>query len=302
MCIRDRIIPDITAADGVHSYQWYKDGVALAGQTSEKLLIPTAAKKDAGKYSLTITTMIGAVVTKSTSGICNVTVTGGTGQINWQKPLDSKPNLTVVSGLKAISEKMGQVKLRWNKVTDADGYQVLRYDSVQKKYVTVANVTTTAYTDKKRTAGKPCRYKVMAFQRANARVYYGPLSQVIKVIVKPKTPAGIKGKRLSRTSVQLRFKSVKNAVSYRIYQYSKSSGKKIATYKIQGKKLYLYNRKTKRWHSMNKIKKAKNGRIICTLAAIKQSNKKIVFRMKASVSKKGYKTQYSAASKKVIVK
>ena len=194
------------------------------------------------------------------------------------------------------------MKLKWNKVTDADGYQVLRYDSVQKKYVTVANVTTTAYTDKKRTAGKPCRYKVMAFKRANARVYYGPLSQVVKVIVKPRTPVGIKGKRLSWTSVQLRFKSVKNAVSYRIYQYSKSSGKKIATYKIQGKKLYRYNRKTKRWYSMNKIKKAKNGRIICTLAAIKQSNKKLVFRMKASVSKKGYKTQYSAASKKVIVK
>lgn len=299
---RIEIVPDITVADGVHSYQWYKDGVALAGQTSEKLLIPTAAKKDAGKYSLTITTMIGAVVTKSTSGICNVTVTGGTGQINWQKPLDSKPNLTAVSGLKAVSEKTGQVKLKWNKVTNADGYQVLRYDTVQKKYVTAANVATATYTDKKRAAGKPCRYKVMAFKRANARVYYGPLSQVAKVIVKTKAPAAIKGKRLFRTSVQLRFKTVKNANSYWIYQYSKSSGKKTATYKIQGKKLYRYNRKTKRWRSMNKIKRVKNGKIVCTLTDIKQSEKRLVYRMKASVSKKGYKTQYSAASKKVIVK
>lgn len=299
---RIEIVPEITVGEGLHSYQWYKDGAALEGETGKKLTIPSAAKKDAGKYSLTVTTTTGATVVKSESSICKVTVTGATGQLQWQKPLEPKPNLTAVSGLKAVSEKAGRVKLQWNKVINADGYQVLRYDSTQKKYVTVANVTTTAYTDKKRTAGKPYRYKVMAFKRANARVYYGPRSQVVKVIVKPKTPAGIKGKRLSRTSVQLRFKAVKNANSYWIYQYSKSSGKKAATYKIKGKKLYRYNRKTKRWRAMNKIKRAKNGIIICTLADIKQSDKKLIFRMKASVSKKGYKTQYSAASKKVIVK
>lgn len=299
---RIEIAPEITVGEGIHSYQWYKDGVALEGETGKKLTIPSAAKKDAGKYSLTVTTTIGAAVVKSESSICKVTVTAGTGQIQWQKPLDPKPNLAAVSGLKAVSEKAGRVKLQWNKVSNADGYQVLRYDSTQKKYVAVANVTATAYTDKKRTAGKPCRYKVMAFKRANARVYYGPQSQVVKVIVKPKTPAGIKGKRLSRTSVQLRFKTVKNANSYWIYQYKKSSGKKAATYKIQGKKLYRYNQKSKRWRSVNRIKKAKNGTIICTLTDIKQSDKKLVFRMKASVSKKGYKTQYSAAGKKVIVK
>lgn len=295
------IASTVQAADGITTYQWYKDGTELPGKTGLKLTVPSASAQDAGKYTLVVTTSSGIASAEAKSSACVVNVISQAAG-NTQKPNAPKPNLKKVTSLKASSSKTDRVKLQWGKAANTDGYQVLRYNTSLKRFVKVANVSGTAYTDRRKTAGKPYRYKVRAYKKANGKTYYGPLSKEAKVIVKPKAPAGISAKRLSATSVQISFQTVKNVDSYRIYKYKKESGKQQASFKVTSKKLYKYNNKTKKWVYQNKIKKGKNGKITCRLTGFKKTDRNQRYRIKAAASKTGYKTQYSAWSKTVSVK
>lgn len=295
------ITPNISLSDGVNSYQWYKDGAPLEGQTKETLSVMAAVKGDAGEYSLVVTTTVGAVAVEAKSSIVNVKVSPVEDKDDMQKPDVISPSLKAVTGLKSVSKKADRVKLQWNKVSNADGYQVLCYNTSKKKFVKVANVVKTTFTDKKKTAGKAYRYKVKAYKKVSGAVYYSPLSKETRIIVKPKTPGSVKAKSLSKTSVQISFKAMKNAVSYEIGQYKKS-GKKAAVYKATSKKLYKYNQKTKKWVYQSKVKKGKKGVMTFKLTGLKKGGKNQYYRVRAVVSKKGYKTQYSAESKKVKVK
>lgn len=297
------IAPTVQAAEGITTYQWYKDGAELPGKTGVRLTVPSASVQDAGKYTLVVTTFSGIASTETESSACVVNVIPQAPS-NTPKPSPSspKPNLKKVTSLKASSSKTDRVKLQWGKAANADGYQILRYNTSLKKFVKVANVSGTSYTDKRKTAGKPYRYKVRAYKKASGKTYYGSLSKEAKVIVKPKAPTGVSAKRLSATSVQISFKPVKNAASYRIYKYKKGSSKQQASFKVTSKKFYKYNSKTKKWVYQSKIKKAKNGQITCRLTGLKKSDKNQRYRVKAASSKSGYKTQYSALSKTVSVK
>ncbi len=310
------ITSNITAAEGLdYTCQWYKDGQPLEGQTKNKLTVSSAVKQDAGNYTLAVTTRSGAAGTEAQSGVCKVTVASAPGngdsqitpvpeepdnkEDQVQKPTEQKPNLKKVAGLKISSEKTDRVKLQWKKVSGADGYQVLRYNTSKKKFVKAANVTKTSYIDKKRTAGKPYRYKVKAYKKVNGKTYYGPLSKEVKIIVKPKAPTGVSAVRLTDTSVQICFNPVKNASSYRIYEYNESTGKQVASFKVTAKKLYQYNKKTKKWKYLSKVQKGKSGRYICELTGLSASDINLKFRVKTTVSKKGYKVRYSVGSKLV---
>lgn len=310
------ITSNITAAEGLdYTCQWYKDGEPLEGQTRNKLTILSAVKEDAGNYTLMVTTRSGVAGTEVQSGICRVTVASAPGdggpQVTpapeepdkkeepVQKPEEEKPNLKKVSGLTISSGKTDRVKLKWKKAAGADGYQVLRYNASKKKFVKAANVTKTSYIDKKRTAGKPYRYKVRAYKKVNGKTYYGPLSKEVKIIVKPKAPTGVSAVRLTDTSVQICFNPVKNASSYRIYEYKESTGKQVASFKVTAKKLYKYNKKTKKWEYLSKVQKGKSGRYICELTGLSAADANLKFRVKTTVSKKGYKVRYSVGSKLV---
>lgn len=319
------ITSEITAPEGLdYTCQWYKDGEPMEGQMGKSLTVSAAAKQDEGDYTLAVTTRSGAAGTEAWSGVCRVTVTPAPGDGGSQitptpgdggsqitpapeepekkeEPAEKKPNLKKVSGVTISSEKTDRVKLKWKKVTGAGGYQVLRYNASKKKFVKAANVTKTAYTDKKRTGGKAYRYKIRAYKKVNGKTYYGPLSKEVKIIVKPKAPAGVSAVRLTDTSVQICFNPVKNATSYRIYEYKKSTGKQVASFKVTAKKLYQYDKKTKKWKYLSKVQRGKSGRYICELTGLSAENKDLKFRIKTTVSKKGYKVRYSVGSKLVTV-
>ncbi len=292
---------EVKVSQGELTYQWKKDGVALPGKTSDKLTIPSASIKDAGKYTLAVSAVSGIASVDKESGVCNVTVAAG--QAPSVTPEQPQTSLKKVSGLKASSDKTNRVKLQWNKVPNADGYQVLRYNASKKKFVKVANVAKTSFIDKKRTAGKPYRYKVKAYKKVNGKFSYGSLSKEAKVIVMPKTPTGVTIKRLSKTSVQISFKTVKEANMYYIYKYKyqSNSGKIASTYRVKNNKFYRYNTQAKKWVYLNKVS-VKNGRMTCKVTGLNEGDKDQKYGVKSAVSKSGYKLQYSAISKKVTVK
>jgi hypothetical protein len=78
------------------------------------------------------------------------------------------------------------LKLTWHKVQGADGYQVLRYDSKKKKYVSVAvikNGAAVGWVNKKLKTGKKYTYKVRSFRAlAGGLRQYSPLSYKISAV------------------------------------------------------------------------------------------------------------------------
>ncbi|MCT4637407.1 MAG: hypothetical protein N4A72_06845, partial [Bacteroidales bacterium] len=76
----DQIYLFVVATGTDLSYQWYKDAVAITGETHSSLSIPNCNTDDAGDYYVEITDNVPATVTSSTATITvnkiNLTVTG----------------------------------------------------------------------------------------------------------------------------------------------------------------------------------------------------------------------------------
>ena len=72
-----KIEPTVTANGDSTTYQWYKDGEELSGQTNDKLLIRNAQTSDSGKYVLMVTTKSGTNNCVAYSEAVSVTVTEG---------------------------------------------------------------------------------------------------------------------------------------------------------------------------------------------------------------------------------
>ena len=68
------------------------------------------------------------------------------------------------------------VKLNWNKVKTADGYDVYRASKKSGRYIKVKSVSSNTCTDKKLKRGKTCYYKVRAYSKVNGKKLYGGFS------------------------------------------------------------------------------------------------------------------------------
>ena len=92
-----------------------------------------------------------------------------------------------VTGLKAASRKTSSIKLSWNKVTGASGYDIYRYNPSTKKYVKVGSVTkgsTTTFTDTKLKGKTTYKYKVVAYRNYNGKKVTGSYSKILSAKTK----------------------------------------------------------------------------------------------------------------------
>ena len=65
---------EVTAYGDTNTYQWYKDGVALEGQTGDTLTISNAKLSDAGQYTLRVTSVTDGVSVVSISDGIDVSI------------------------------------------------------------------------------------------------------------------------------------------------------------------------------------------------------------------------------------
>lgn len=218
-----------------------------------------------------------------------------------EKTNTENTDVKAVTGVKAVSNATARVRLTWKKVSNAEGYYVYRYNDKKSKFERVANVKKETYTDKNCVSGQGYKYRVRAYRRVKGKTIPGKLSGTVKVIVMPKAPTSISGKRVSDTVAELSFKKVSKATEYRIYQSVGNQSKYELAYRVKGKKLYKYNKKSKKWTSLSKIKQTSNGKIICRLTGL-DKNKTVKLRVITLVSKSGYKTASSKNSKAVTIR
>lgn len=108
-----------------------------------------------------------------------VTLTGSSG--NWYRisikikgkkktAYISKDYVTIIKKptLKASASSSSKIKLSWNKISGANGYQIQRYDSKKKKWVTVKTITkgsTVSYTNSGLKKNTTYKYKIRSYKK-----------------------------------------------------------------------------------------------------------------------------------------
>ena len=153
--------------------------------------------------------------------------------------------MPTITGFKVSSTTSSTVKLAWDKVNNADGYIVYKYDNSKKTWVKVALPKTNAYTVSKLSSGSSYKFAVKAYKTVNgkevASASYPQLSATTN-------PANVTRFKVSSTSA--------NAVKL---TWNKSSG-------TNGYVVYRYNTPTKKYSRIAKItsntytdKKLKSG-------------------------------------------
>lgn len=279
------IDPTVQEFGGAHLYQWYKDGVSIEGQTEKTLYLKSASKKDAGDYVLVVTTYLGTDCVKAASGTCKVTVASDSASAQ-------EPAVGAVTGLKAVSEKAGSVKLEWQAVPGADGYEALRYDDAKGRYVIAATVKKgVSYTEKGLSGGSARRYKVRAYKVVDGAKFRGKASGAVKIIVKPEALSQVSAVRLSDRMVQISFLPSETAAGYRIYRYNEPEKKFELAYRIQSEKLYAYDKARGKWTYMGKTEQTGDGLLACVLTDADEAQSVQKYRIMAFVAKKGFQTQ-----------
>lgn len=117
------------------------------------------------------------------------------------------------------------VKLSWNKVNDATGYRIYKYDSAKKKWVTAVKSTTkTSYTFKDLKTGTTYSYRVKAYQKVGKNTYWGSY-KTIKATPALSKPASFKETASSLTSLTFTWGKVSGAAGYKVYRYNADTKK-----------------------------------------------------------------------------
>lgn len=146
-----------------------------------------------------------------------------------------------VTGLKATSSTYNSVTLKWNKLSDVSGYQVLKYDASKGEYVQVKrpSKSATSCTITGLSASTAYRFKIRAFiQLSDGKTnYYGaystdtatataPVKVTMTSVSKSGTSITVKWNTTKSTGYQIFYSTDKNFKNYKcitLYGASRSS-------------------------------------------------------------------------------
>ena len=88
---------------------------------------------------------------------------------------------TELTGIKTIS---GKIKVKWKKVSGADGYEIVWSDNKKFKRAEKKSTLKTGYTIKKVDTGKKCYVKVRAYKLdSTGKKVYGRYSKVQRMTI-----------------------------------------------------------------------------------------------------------------------
>lgn len=163
-------------------------------------------------------------------GTATVTVEG----INAYTGTDSatfKINPKKVKGLTLEDKTATSLEISWDKVENADGYKVYRYNTSTKKYVlmtTIHDNNTTTYKNSKILSATNYYYKVAAYKKVDGKTYIGAKSETLKATTKPVQPGLVLSTTTKKVKLDYSSKVSKRTDGYEIYMATSKYG----TYKL----------------------------------------------------------------------
>ena len=130
----------------------------------------------------------------------------------------TKPSKVTLSSLSDVSTS--SVKIKWKKVSRADGYVIYqkKADGKYEKIKTITSGKTTSYTKKSLSSGTKYTYKIRAYVKSGSDKVYGEYSSTKSTYTKPSKVTISSVSAVSSTSVKIKWKKVSNADGYVIYQ------------------------------------------------------------------------------------
>ena len=219
----------------VNSVQKYTDGKVVKDDygTNYPDLVTFPMTDEAVKYSVVPMQVYVAIMENMTPG-------SGTQKVNLSLDLSSAVKTTAndkdfnsedviesakvtapqtPAGVKAASADHDKVKVTWNKVSQAAGYEV--YQNSKK----IADVKTNSYTKTKLTTGTKYTYKVRAYKLNGTKKVYSGYSKNVTATPNLSTVTSVKVKNSSKKSAKITIKKVNGASGYVIYRATKKNGK-----------------------------------------------------------------------------
>lgn len=121
-----------------------------------------------------------------------------------------------------ITSDNNSITLSWNKLENADSYEVLRSESLNGTYTSIeSEITTNSYVDSGLTYGKTYYYKIKVCNDYNSCSGY---SSIVNKKVVPKTPSIVLNSKNTK-EVSVIMGSVNGADGYRVYRSTSKYGK-----------------------------------------------------------------------------
>lgn len=175
-------------------------------------------------------------------GTAYVTVTATEGNLTGTKELSFRiiPKTPVIS----LTRAYNKMKISWNKVSQADGYQIYRSTSKDSGYTRIKTVTsgsTLSYTDSSVKHNVKYYYKVRAYTKVNDTKVYSAYSSVKYLTVRVAKAAIEKIIRINYHTLKITWDSVDGATGYRVYRSKTKDGEYKAVATLAGNDTVSYN-------------------------------------------------------------
>ena len=162
--------------------------------TTAAAAVPSTSSQAAKKKSVaaavkSTTTAVSAPKVKEKSDSATKPVTASAASSKSK----SAVKCAVPSNVKAVKVSANSIKISWNAVKGAAGYQLYRYNPVSKVYEKIKTTSAVSFTDTSLKNGQTYHYKVRAYLKANgANVYSGcSTAAVLKIVAVTQSQARI---------------------------------------------------------------------------------------------------------------
>ncbi len=143
------------------------------------------------------------------------------------------PGVGTVSNPKAVSASYKSIKVSWDAVSGATGYQVWRSTASNGEYVCLGSVTTTSRESVALTTGTTYYYKVRAYKEVAGTRFFGKYSSVVSAAPKPSLPTSISVKAQSPVSAKITWSATSDVKYVQVWQTDKANAEQ-SDYKMVG--------------------------------------------------------------------
>ena len=138
------------------------------------------------------------------------------------------PVLSDVVNVKVALSKITSIKLTWSSVYGANGYEVLRWDETQSKYVLVGSTTRTYYSNTGLIPNQAYSYQVRAYCKVGTERVYSTLSNPVTAMPVFGTVTNPKAARYNATKVKLTWTAVSGRSGYEVYRSVSADGEYVS--------------------------------------------------------------------------